>query len=80
MSLLRFQNAKSCAFKTGNGLTPEYARLVSPTLGEAFSPAVERKQTCRLHCAMSANDAVDGASSEASKCYRVVASVNDLRR
>jgi hypothetical protein len=25
-------------------------------------------------------DAVDGASSEASKCYRVVASVNDLRR
>ena len=38
------------------------------------------KADMRLHCGMSANDAVDGASSEESKCYRVVASVNDLRR
>jgi hypothetical protein len=29
-------------FQTGDGLTPGYARLVSPTLGEVFSPAVER--------------------------------------
>ena len=29
-------------FQTGDGLTPGYARLVAPTLGEVFSPAVER--------------------------------------
>ena len=29
-------------FQTGDGLTPGYARMVSPTLGEVFSPAVER--------------------------------------
>jgi energy-coupling factor transporter transmembrane protein EcfT len=29
-------------FQAGDGLTPGYARLVAPTLGEVFSPAVER--------------------------------------
>ena len=29
-------------FQAGDGLTPKYARLVAPFLGEVFSPAVER--------------------------------------
>src|SRR4029453_4400213 len=29
-------------FQTGDGLTPSYARLVAPLLGDVFSPAVEK--------------------------------------
>src|SRR5215831_20437953 len=37
-------------------------------------PLLAVKRTWRLHFEISANDAVDGASSAASKCYRLVAS------
>jgi hypothetical protein len=37
-----FAGRQILRFQADDGLTPTYARLVAPTLGEVFSPAVEK--------------------------------------